>query len=445
MRAYEAYKQIDLPWLDRIPAHWRVQRAKTMFRKMRRPAEDSDEVITCFRDGEVTRRSNRRATGFTESLKEIGYQGIRKGDLVIHVMDAFAGAVGVSDSDGKGTPVYSVCTPKGDNNNYYYAHVIRIMAKNGYIQSLYRGIRERSSDFRFEVFANLYLPLPPREEQDAIVRFLDAKCAKIDRLIRLKERQIALLNEKKQIIINQAVTRGLDPNVPMKDSGVDWIGEIPEGWEVSKLKYIGVIQTGVTLGKDYPKEATSKYPYLCVANVQDGYIDLKKIKFINLPPKEAQRYFLQKGDILMTEGGDPDKLGRGSVWNNEIAHCLHQNHIFAVRMDQNKVLISFFRFVLQAQYCKEYFLLSAKQTTNLASTNKTTLSNLYVAMPSLGAQEKIVEQLDKVAALYKTKIKIIEKEILTLREYKTKIISDCVTGKLNCIAGNDTNLGENHV
>lgn len=429
MRAYEEYKQIGLPWLDRIPAHWKVQRAKSMFKKMNRPASESDEVITCFRDGEVTLRSNRRTTGFTESLKEIGYQGIHKGDLVIHVMDAFAGAVGVSDSDGKGTPVYSVCTPKGNYNNYYYANIIRIMAKAGYIQSLYRGIRERSSDFRFEVFADQYLPIPPREEQDAIVRFLDAKCAKIDSLIKLKERQIALLNEKKQNIINQAVTRGLDPNAPMKDSGVDWIGEIPEGWEVSKLKYMGVIQTGVTLGKDYPKEATSEYPYLCVANVQDGYIDLKKIKFINLPPKEAQRYFLQKGDILMTEGGDPDKLGRGSVWNNEIEHCLHQNHIFAVRLNTKKVLIEFFKFILQSRYCKEYFLLSAKQTTNLASTNKTTLSNLCIAIPSIMEQYKIVYQLSRVNDVLQRQIKIIEYEINTIHEYKTRIIFDVVTGK----------------
>lgn len=446
MRAYEAYKQIDLPWLDRIPAHWRVQRAKTFFKVINeRSVEGKEELLSVSSTQGVIKRNDANVTMF-QAESYAGYKLCWPKDLVVNSLWAWQNGLGFSNYYGIVSTAYSVYRLKNSHANYhYYNYLLRSSAFQWELRIRSKGIWKSRYILSDEDFLNSPIICPPREEQDAIVRFLDAKCAKIDRLIKLKERQIALLNEKKQLIINQAVTRGLDPNVPMKDSGVDWIGEIPEGWEVSKLKYIGVIQTGVTLGKDYPKEATSKYPYLCVANVQDGYIDLKKIKFINLPPKEAQRYFLQKGDILMTEGGDPDKLGRGSVWNNEIAHCLHQNHIFAVRMDQKKVLISFFRFVLQAQYCKEYFLLSAKQTTNLASTNKTTLSNLYVAMPSLGAQEKIVEQLDKVAALYKTKIKIIEKKILTLREYKTKIISDCVTGKLNCIAGNDTNLGENHV
>ena len=154
LRPYELRHVNDISWIGSIPAHWDVQRGKAVYKKLNRPTRVNDEVVTCFRDGVVTLRKNRRTTGFTESIKEIGYQGIRKGDLVIHVMDAFAGAIGVSDSDGKGTPVYSVCESKADLNNYYYAYVIREMAKTSFIQSLYRGIRERSSDFRFEVFAN---------------------------------------------------------------------------------------------------------------------------------------------------------------------------------------------------------------------------------------------------------------------------------------------------
>ena len=170
-------------------------RSKNLYQKMQRPTSDTDEVVTCFRDGTVTLRKNRRTTGFTESLKEIGYQGIRKGDLVIHVMDAFAGSIGVSDSDGKGTPVYSVCQAKGNSNNQYYALLLREMARSGYIQSLYRGIRERSSDFRFEVFAAQFYPVPPREEQDQIVRFLDWKVSSINRLINIKQEQLRKVKE----------------------------------------------------------------------------------------------------------------------------------------------------------------------------------------------------------------------------------------------------------
>src|SRR5690554_4402883 len=112
IKKYSAYKDSGIEWIGDIPEHWEVRKANWLFKREKRLARSIDEVITCFRDGEVTLRKNRRVEGFTNSLKEIGYQGIRRGDLVIHAMDAFAGAIGVSDSEGKGTPVYSVCTPK---------------------------------------------------------------------------------------------------------------------------------------------------------------------------------------------------------------------------------------------------------------------------------------------------------------------------------------------
>ena len=189
MKQYDKYKQTSIPWLNNIPSHWEEMRAKYLFKKENRAPIESDEVITCFRDGVVTLRSNRRTTGFTESFKEIGYQGIKKGDLVIHQMDAFAGATGVSDSDGKGTPVYSVCTAINNNvSTTYYAKIIRLMGINGYIQSLYRGIRERSSDFRFDTFARQILPFPPLAEQEKIVEFLERKTNKIDAYVTERER-----------------------------------------------------------------------------------------------------------------------------------------------------------------------------------------------------------------------------------------------------------------
>src|SRR5690606_15991988 len=230
-------KDSGIDWLGEIPSHWEIEKGKWLFIKQERPVFNHYEVITCFRDGQVTLRKNRREDGFTNSLKEIGYQGILKGDLVIHQMDAFAGAIGVSDSDGKSTPVYSVCTPRKNNvNNYYYAYLLRSMALSGFILSLAKGIRERSTDFRFNDFSGLSYPLPPLHEQEAIARFLDDKCAKIDELVAIKEQQIDKLKELRQVKIHQAVTKGINPNVEMKDSGIDWIGEIPKHWEVKRLK-----------------------------------------------------------------------------------------------------------------------------------------------------------------------------------------------------------------
>ena len=182
MKRYDTYKDSGIPWLPNIPAHWNTLRAKYMFKKEKRNVRAEDKVITCFRDGQVTLRENRRTTGFTESITEIGYQGVRKGDLVIHQMDAFAGSIGVSDSDGKGTSVYHCCTPKGEYSTKYYAYALREMSRTGYIQSLYRGIRERSSDFNYQTFSQQILPIPPAAEQEKIVAYLDRETNKIDLL-----------------------------------------------------------------------------------------------------------------------------------------------------------------------------------------------------------------------------------------------------------------------
>ena len=200
-------KATNIPWLPEIPDHWTVKRGKNLFNKEQRPIEEGDDIVTCFRDGEVTLRKNRRTTGFTEATDYSHYQHICKGDLVIHQMDAFAGSSGVSDSDGMGTPVLSVCTAKVEGlNHYYYAYILRLMGKNNFILSLYRGIRERSSDFRFETFAKQYLPVPPASEQNEIVEFINERSSKIDTLTSKLQQEIESIKEYKQRLISDAVT-----------------------------------------------------------------------------------------------------------------------------------------------------------------------------------------------------------------------------------------------
>ena len=143
LKPYPEYRESGLPWLGKVPEHWKIQRGKTLFVKVERPVRPVDEIVTCFRDGMVTLRKNRRLRGFTEAIYELGYQGLRKGDLVIHAMDAFAGAVGVADSDGKGSPIYGVCVPRGNANSHYYAVVVREMARTLWILALitrYTGV-----------------------------------------------------------------------------------------------------------------------------------------------------------------------------------------------------------------------------------------------------------------------------------------------------------------
>ena len=203
-------KPSGVEWLGDVPEHWKTERAKWLFRKMEQPVRENDEVVTCFRDGVVTLRKNRRVRGFTESLKEIGYQGVRRGDLVIHAMDAFAGAIGVSDSDGKGTPVYSVCSPRQSANAYYYAFCVREMARSEWILALAKGIRERSTDFRFKDFASQWVPLLPLPEQAAIVSFLDRATADLDAATTSAQRETSLIREYHTCLIADVVTGKLD-------------------------------------------------------------------------------------------------------------------------------------------------------------------------------------------------------------------------------------------
>lgn len=201
-------KDSGVDWIGEIPAHWIIEKGKWLFEKKSRPVRPQDGVVTAFRDGQVTLRSNRREEGYTFAIQEHGYQGIRKGDLVIHAMDAFAGAIGVSDSDGKSSPVYAACAPKDgmDLNPHFYAYLLRNLAITGFIESLAKGIRERSTDFRFKDFGNLPLSVPPFDEQNEIVGYLDKKLKDIDISVQHIKKLIEKLKEYKATLINSAVT-----------------------------------------------------------------------------------------------------------------------------------------------------------------------------------------------------------------------------------------------
>ena len=203
-----AMKDSGVEWIGEVPKHWEITRAKDLFNKKSRACFDDDEIVTAFRDGEVTLRLNRRVTGFTNAIKEHGYQRIHAGDLVIHAMDAFAGAIGVSDSTGKSSPVYSAYTAKDKEKVYipYYGILLRQMALSGFISSLGKGIRERSTEFRHKEFIPLKVAVPSFVEQKAIADYLDTKTAHIDRIVTIVNTHIDKLKELRKTLINDVVT-----------------------------------------------------------------------------------------------------------------------------------------------------------------------------------------------------------------------------------------------
>ncbi len=200
-----------IPWLPEMPDHWELERAKFLYQEAQRPPLDNDKIITAFRDGQVTLRENRRSRGFTLAIKEVGYQHICAGDLVIHTMDAFAGAIGVSDSNGKATGEYAVCEARSDRvNNQYYALLLRTMAKRNYIYILCPSVRERAPRFRFVRFATVLLPVPPRQEQDDIVEYIETMTETMTVLRNKVQASIDRLKEFRAALITNAVTGQID-------------------------------------------------------------------------------------------------------------------------------------------------------------------------------------------------------------------------------------------
>lgn len=418
MSGYENYTLSPVPWIKQMPEHWGLVRGKNLYQKMQRPTSDTDEVVTCFRDGTVTLRKNRRTTGFTESLKEIGYQGIRKGDLVIHVMDAFAGSIGVSDSDGKGTPVYSVCQAKGNSNNQYYALLLREMARSGYIQSLYRGIRERSSDFRFEVFAAQFYPVPPREEQDQIVRFLDWKVSSINKLIRIRKRQIEELEAIKRSSIGYLVM-GQAQSIPQRDTEVNWVKTIPAHWNEKTLIQVAEEQQIKNAGM-----------------IEDTLLSLSYGKIINkdinttdgLLPSSFEGYqIVHDGNIILRLTdlqNDHKSLRTGLVTQTGIITsaytCLKVRH---------NILPEYLQLQLHvADLCKVFYGMGGGVRQSIGFTE---IRKLVIAIPPVEEQQYILDRVHGIEKPINCAIQNIRDIIAGLEDLKTRLISDAVTGKID--------------
>lgn len=420
MKEYSEYRDSPVKWTGRVPAHWQFVRGKNLYEKLQRPVSDTDEVVTCFRDGTVTLRRNRRTTGFTESLKEIGYQGIRKGDLVIHVMDAFAGAIGVSDSDGKGTPVYNVCQTKMGTNNHYYAYLLREMARAGYIQSLYRGIRERSSDFRFEVFGAQFYPVPPRSEQDQIVRFLDWKVSVINNLIGIKQKQINCLNEKLLALINELVTHGTKRTQEYVSTSMDWAPEIPSHWATSRIRNHFEIQKRIAGEEGFDVFSVTRQGLkVRDINLYEGQLAANYSGYQFVYPGE---FAMNHMDLLTGGVGIADHLGVTSP-DYRVFRLFDKAHCYA----------PYYLRVFQLCYRRHAFYRFGRGAATVGRWRlpATAFKSFEIPLPPYEEQLQIVQAIDREEEKNKAAVDCLQKQIEVLKELRTRIIADVVTGKVD--------------
>ncbi|MCX6273262.1 MAG: restriction endonuclease subunit S [Bacteroidetes bacterium] len=304
-------------------------------------------------------------------------------------------------------------------NNSYLLYIL-FSLKNRILKDAYGGAQPNISSIKIE---ELLFPLPPLPEQHRIVAKIEELFSSLDKGIESLKTAQAQLKVYRQAVLKWAF-EGRLTNENVKE------GELPEGWKWVILIDICNIKGGITKGKDYRGQQIVHLPYLRVANVQDGYLTLKEIKLIEALPSDLERYKLIYGDILYTEGGDKDKLGRGTVWKNEIHNCIHQNHIFRARPNSENFNSSFIAYYSQSKAAKNYFFKHGKQTTNLASINLTILSNLPLPICSLWEQNQIVSEIETRLSVCDKIEETIEASLLQAEALRQSLLKKAFEGKL---------------
>jgi type I restriction enzyme S subunit len=442
--SYDEYEDSGIDWLGEIPAHWSFERLKWTVTDCKNgywgdPPEGDENDINTVRVADFDRFALRVPDqDFTvrsvPSEKRDG-RVLKPGDLLLE-----------KSGGGDKQPVGVVMLYDLDKPAVCSNFIARMPVAEGHDSSFLRylhaalyegGLNEQAikqsigiQNLDADQYLNLEVGLPPLDEQRAIADYLDRETGRIDALIEKKEQLIDLLEEKRTALISRVVTQSLDRDVEMQDSGVEWLGEIPAGWDIARLKFLAEIQSGIAKGKRYGDEVeTVELPYLRVANVQEGFLNLDEISTIEVATDEVDRYLLKQSDVLMTEGGDFDKLGRGTVWTGEIKPCLHQNHIFAVR--PREISSEWVALITQARYAKHFFIVQSVQSTNLASISMSSLQNLPVLLPPSSTRQEILYRVNKETERVDMLVDKVKEAIDRLQEYRTALISAAVTGQID--------------
>ncbi|WP_020146742.1 restriction endonuclease subunit S [Thioalkalivibrio sp. ALJ15] len=413
---YPEYKDSGVEWLGEVPAHWEVLKIKRICHLQSGEFISPDQIIE---EGDFPVYGGNGKRGYASHYTHEGLHPI------VGRQGALCGNINYATGRFWASEHAVVARTENGVHPFWLGELLRSMDLNQY------SVSAAQPGLAVDRIRNLMTGLPPTEEQEVIAAFLDHETGKIDALIEEQRRLIELLKEKRQAVISHTVTKGLDPNVPMKDSGVEWLGEVPAHWAVAALRWYATVQGGVAKGKKYgPDEPVVLRPYLRVANVQDGHLDLSEVYDVPVSLTELNRYELREGDVLMNEGGDSDKLGRGAVWQGQIEGCLHQNHVFAIRPSRG-LSANWLSMFTRSDSARAYFYLYSKQSTNLASISSRNVMSCLVPIPSPKEQSEILEQLSEALVRIDELVSKTDRAIALLLERRSALISAAVTGKID--------------
>ncbi|MGE8625333.1 restriction endonuclease subunit S [Acinetobacter schindleri] len=419
---YDAYKDSGVEWLARIPANWSCIKMKFLYSDVSIKGRENAELLSVTQDRGVIPRAwveNRMVmpSGNLESFKYI-----QKGDFAISLR-SFEGGLEYCYHDGIISPAYTVLKKKrNDLKEGYYKYLFKSKIFISELQTSIVGIRE-GKNISYEELRYSYLPIPSGTEQNKISCFLDQKTSEIDQAIAIKEQQIALLNERKQIVIQKAVTQGLDPNVPMKDSGLNGVGNIPQDWEIIKFKYLAKVRYG--LGQP-PRQLDNGLKIIRATNIERGKIVEKGMLYID--PNDIpwdRNPTLNKDEIIVVRSGA--YTGDSAIVTEEYAGCIAGYDMVATPFNCYPKFLSTVLLSHYVLYEQIYLLRMRSAQPHL---NAEELNELKIVVPPINQQRLIANYIEKVESDIGEAISLIKQQLEKLKEYKTTLINDAVTGKI---------------
>lgn len=437
---YDKYKPSGVEWLGEIPEHWEVKKLKYFFLEEESLFIDGDWIeskdirgdevkyITTGNIGEGFYKEQGDGFVTLETFKKLNCTEAKENDILISRLNVPLGRCCLCPKFEKKLIVsVDVAICRMDNNyvRKYFVYVMNSPFYQDFSEIESRGaIMKRISR---TILGNFQLPIPPLTEQTRIAEFLDRKTAQIDQAIGIKEKQIALLKERRQIMIHRAVTRGIDPNVKLKPSGVEWIGDIPEHWEVKKVKHVtSKIGSGVTPSGGGTTYLDSGIPLLRSQNILFGKIELEGVAYISEKIHASMSNSqVKKGDVLLNVTGG--SIGRCHFVDDDSPMNVNQ-HVCIVR--PTKKITSIFLNSLLTSNVGQSQIWYFQQGGGREGLNFQAIKNFLLALPPIEEQKQIVTHIETLSSKIATAISLKEQEIEKLKEYKSVLINSAVTGKV---------------
>ena len=426
---YPDYKDSGVEWLDKVPEHWEVASLGSLMELKSNKNKPDLQVLSVYREYGVILKDSRDDNHNATSLDTSNYKAVEPGDLVVNKMKAWQGSMGISPYRGIVSPAYITCKITSEKTTPSFLHqLLRCHSYIGEYNRISYGIRVGQWDMHYEDFKQVPVLIPPIEEQTRIATFLDHKTALIDKAIAQKERLIGLLQERRQVLIHRAVTRGLDPDVPMKDSGVEWIGEVPGHWGVRPLRYLGKCQNGVSKGAEY---FGSGFPFVSYSDVYKNIALPEQIDGLAMSSdSDRELYSVEEGDVFFTRTSEVvEETGLASTCLRTIKDATFAGFLIRFRPKKGFLFKGFSKYYFRSRTHREFFTKEMNLVIR-ASLSQELLKRMPVLLPPIREQKQIAEFLDsKCNEIYAATSRTKE-QILKLKELKTTLIDAAVTGKV---------------